>query len=128
VACPGDFDAIVVFGNGGNDQITLRLLADGLPPLHGEAFGDAGDDTLKSSPDNRTVPQPETYMEGGSGNDTMVSGNGADELHGGDGNDTIQSFAGADIVRGEAGDDSVSAGKEEPLANAADVIGRWRGL
>src|SRR6187402_293114 len=37
VACPGDFDAIVVFGNGGNDQITLRLIADGLPPLHGEA-------------------------------------------------------------------------------------------
>ena len=121
-ACLGDFDAIVVFGNGGNDQITLRLLADGLPPLHGEAFGDAGDDTLKSPPDNRSVPQPETYMEGGPGNDTLVSGNGTDELHGGDGNDTIQSFAGADIVRGEAGDDSVSAGKEEPLANAADVV------
>jgi hypothetical protein len=122
VACAGDFDAIVVFGNGGNDQITLRLLADGLPPLHGEASGGAGDDALKSPPDNRNVPQPETYMEGGPGNDTMVSGNGTDELHGGDGNDTIQSFAGADIVRGEAGDDSVSAGKEEPLTNAADVI------
>jgi hypothetical protein len=122
VGCVGDFDAIVVFGNGGNDQITLRLIADGLPPLHGEASGGAGDDTLKSPPDGRDVPQPETYMEGGPGNDTLVSGNGTDELHGGDGNDTIQSFAGADTVRGEAGDDSVSAGKEEPLDNAADVL------
>ena len=128
VACVGDFDAIVVFGNGGNDQITLHLLADGLPPLHGEASGDAGDDTLKSPPDTRDVPQPETYMEGGPGNDTMVSGNGTDELHGGDGNDTIQSFSGADIVRGEAGDDSVSAGKEEPLTNAADVVDGGEGF
>ena len=52
----------------------------------------------------------------------MVSGNGTDELHGGDGNDTIQAFAGADSVLGEDGDDSVSAGKEEPQANAADTI------
>lgn len=121
-ACAGDFDAVLVFGNGGNDQITLKLIADGLPPLHGEAYGDAGDDVLKSPPDGRNVPQPETYMEGGPGNDTIVSGNGPDELHGGDGNDTMQSFSGADFVYGEGGDDSVSAGKEEPAANAADVI------
>jgi Ca2+-binding RTX toxin-like protein len=122
VACLGDFDAIVVFGNGGNDKITLDLIADDLPPLHGEAYGGAGDDQLKAPPDTRDVPQPETYMDGEAGNDTIVSGNGTDELHGGDGNDTMQSFEGADVVRGEAGNDSVSAGKEEPEANAADVV------
>ena len=41
-------------------------------------------------------------MEGGPGNDIMVSGNGADDLRGGDGNDTMQSFSGPDTVRGEA--------------------------
>src|SRR4029450_1780117 len=46
--CTGDFDAIVVFGNGGNDTITMTLIADGLPPLQGEAYGGAGDDTLKA--------------------------------------------------------------------------------
>ena len=122
VACVGDFDAIVVFGNGGNDKVTMDLIADGLPPLHGEAYGDDGNDELKATPDNRDVPQPTTYIEGGGGNDTIVSGNGADELHGGDGNDTMQSFEGADVVRGENGDDSVSAGKEEPEANSADVV------
>lgn len=122
VGCEGDFDAIVVFGNGGSDTVTMTLITDGLPPLHGEAIGGAGNDTLRAPPDFRDVPQPETYIEGEGGDDTIVSGNGADELHGGDGNDTMQSFEGPDVVRGEGGDDSVSAGKEEPDANAADVV------
>jgi Ca2+-binding RTX toxin-like protein len=122
VGCSGEFDAIVVAGNGGNDTITMTLIADGLPPLHGEAYGGAGDDTLKAPPDFRDIPQPETYIDGEGGNDTIVSGTGPDELHGGDGDDTMQSFEGPDVVRGEAGDDSVSAGKEEPDANAADVL------
>jgi Ca2+-binding RTX toxin-like protein len=127
VACAGTFDAVVVYGNGGNDTITLGLtdktgVDPALPAIHGEAYGDAGNDTLKAPPDFRDIAQPETYMEGGSGNDTLVSGNGTDELHGGDGNDTIQSFEGEDAVYGEGGDDSVSAGKEEPDANAADIV------
>ncbi len=68
------------------------------------------------------MPQPATLLQGGAGDDEIVGGNGADELRGGEGNDTIQGFSGADLVFGEAGDDSVSAGKEEPLANAADVL------
>jgi RTX calcium-binding nonapeptide repeat (4 copies) len=123
VGCLGDFDALVVFGNGGSDTVTMDLIADGgLPPLHGEAYGGEGDDSLKATPDNRDVPQPDTYIEGGNGNDTIVSGNGPDELHGGPGNDTMQAFEGADAVLGEDGDDSVSAGKEEPEANAADTL------
>lgn len=101
VACLGDFDAIVVFGNGGNDTVTMDLIADGLPPLHGEAYGGAGNDTLKAPPDNRDVPQPETYIEGEGGDDTIVGGNGADELHGGDGNDDLDAWRGADLVHGE---------------------------
>jgi hypothetical protein len=121
VACEGVFPLVHVVAEGGNDKITMDLIVNE-SPMNAEVYGDAGDDELKATPDNRNVPQPQTYMEGGAGNDTLVSGNGIDELRGGDGNDTIQSFQGADTVRGEGGDDSVSAGKEEPATNAADVV------
>jgi hypothetical protein len=70
VACAGTFDAVVVYGNGGNDTITLGLtdktgVDPALPAIHGEAYGDAGNDTLKAPPDFREIAQPETYMEGG---------------------------------------------------------------
>jgi Ca2+-binding RTX toxin-like protein len=120
-ACEGVFAAVVAFGEGGNDKITMDLIVND-QPLNAEAYGGPGDDELKATPDTRDVPQPTTYIEGEAGNDTIVSGNGADELHGGDGNDTMQAFSGPDVVRGEAGDDSVSAGKEEPAPNAADVL------
>ena len=120
-ACEGVFAAVVVFGNGGNDKVTMDLIVNDLP-LNAEAYGGPGDDELKATPDTRNVPQPTTYIEGEAGNDIIVSGNGADELHGGEGNDTMQSFSGPDVVRGEGGDDSVSAGKEEPATNAADVV------
>jgi len=120
-ACEGVFAAVVAFGRGGNDKITMDLIVND-QPLNAEAYGGPGDDELKATPDNRNVPQPTTYMEGEAGNDILVGGNGADELHGGDGNDTIQAFEGPDIVRGEGGDDSVSGGKEEPDVNVADVV------
>lgn len=121
MACEGVFPLVHVVAEGGNDKITMDLLVNEFK-MNAEVYGDAGDDELRATPDNRDLAQPTTYMEGGSGNDTLVSGNGVDELLGGDGNDTMQSFSGADTVRGEGGDDSVSAGKEEPLANAADVV------
>jgi Ca2+-binding RTX toxin-like protein len=122
VGCAGNFPTVIVNGNGGNDKITLELIAEGLSPQRGQANGGDGNDELRSPPDFRDVPQPTTLFEGGPGNDTIVTGNGADDLRGGDGNDTMQSFEGPDAVRGEGGDDSVSAGKEEPEANAADVL------
>ncbi len=120
-ACEGVFASLVVFGQGGSDKITMDLIVND-QPLDAVVSGGAGDDELKATPDTRDVPQPETYIEGNEGNDTIVSGNGADELLGGDGNDTMRAFEGPDTVRGENGDDSVSAGKEEPDANAPDVL------
>ncbi len=123
VACAGSFDAVIAFGNGGNDTITLDLIEDEMSPLHGEAYGGDGEDTLQAPPDHRVgVQQPESYMEGEAGNDRMVGGDGSDELHGGDGNDTIEAWMGSDVVRGENGDDTVSAGTENPDTDVSDVL------
>ena len=122
VGCNGDFDAVIVFGNGGDDRIEMRLITDGLPPLHGEAYGGDGNDTLDALHDNRDVPQPESYLDGEGGDDTINGSNGADEIHGGDGNDEVMAWEGGDFVYGEAGDDNVRAGNEQPDANVGDVL------
>lgn len=44
---------------------------------------------------------------GGSGDDTIVTGAGADIINGGTGNDTINSGDGQDVVNGAAGDDVI---------------------
>jgi hypothetical protein len=82
VACEGVFPLVHVVAEGGNDKITMDLIVND-QPMNAEVYGDAGDDELKATPDTRDVPQPTTYIECGGGNDVIVSGNGADELHGG---------------------------------------------
>jgi hypothetical protein len=108
-ACVGDFDAIVVFGNGGSDTVTLDLIADGLPPLHGEAYGGDGDDTLRAPPDGRDVPQPETIIWGEGGNDTIEGGDGNDLLEGGFGHDVLDGGAGVDQFQGDRIEQNVIA-------------------
>lgn len=104
VACPGSFDAVLVEGKGGNDEVTLNLIYEGLPPLRGEAFGGPGNDTLEAPFDNRPIPQPETFLAGEAGNDTLAGGFGPDELLGGE------------------GDDFLSAGGASSVPNAADLL------
>ncbi len=115
VGCQGNFEAVRVFGNGGNDTVDLFLvLSVPDPALSAVVYGDAGNDTLNAHPDNRVgTQQPEGYFEGGSGNDKIIGTNGTDELRGGDGNDTLEGWEGPDAVYGEGGDDSVSGGVEE---------------
>lgn len=123
VVCSGAFDAVVVFGNGGNDMISLDLITDGMPPLRAEAAGGSGDDTVKTPADSREVPQPETLLTGDPGNDTIEGGNGVDDLRGGEGNDTIRGFGGSDFFFGEEGDDSIDA-----RDGAADQVDCGAGL
>jgi hypothetical protein len=117
VACQGTIDGVVVYGDDGDDRISLRLIADGVAPMSALVFGGPGNDTLEARPDNRDVPQPEVGIAGEGGNDKIVTGNGVDEVEGGDGNDDIETFKGADVVRGGAGDDTISVGG----GDAADV-------
>jgi Ca2+-binding RTX toxin-like protein len=46
-------------------------------------------------------------LDGGKGDDTLTSGQGADTVDGGAGDDLINSGRGADVLRGGAGDDTI---------------------
>jgi hypothetical protein len=87
---------IQVFGQAGNDQISLDETNGALPSAN--LFGGDGNDTLTGGSGNDLI-------FGEAGNDTLLGKGGNDQLFGGDGNDTLTGGTGNDMVFGEAGDD-----------------------
>jgi Ca2+-binding RTX toxin-like protein len=87
---------IDVFGQGGNDTITLDESNGALPPAR--LFGGAGNDVL-------TGGSGADQLFGGTGNDILLGKGGDDLLFGGAGNDTLTGGDGNDQVFGEAGND-----------------------
>jgi Ca2+-binding RTX toxin-like protein len=95
-AIVGNTSLIQVFGQGGNDTITVSEVNGAMPAV--ELFGGAGNDVL-------TGGSGADQLFGGAGNDTLLGKGGNDLLFGGAGNDTLTGGAGDDQVFGEAGND-----------------------
>jgi Ca2+-binding RTX toxin-like protein len=87
---------IQVFGQGGNDTITLSEVNGALPKAN--LFGGAGNDVL-------TGGSGGDQLFGQSGNDTLLGKGGFDFLFGGSENDTLTGGDADDQVFGESGDD-----------------------
>src|SRR5262245_42437607 len=87
---------IQVFGQGGNDTITLNEAVGALPAAN--LFGGQGNDTL-------TGGSGGDMLFGQAGNDTLLGKGGNDLLFGGAGNDTLTGGDADDQVFGQAGDD-----------------------
>jgi Ca2+-binding RTX toxin-like protein len=87
-----------VFGEGGNDTITLNEANGALPKAN--LFGGAGNDILTGGSGN-------DQLFGQDGNDTLLGKGGVDFLFGGAGNDSLTGGAGNDQVFGEAGNDQM---------------------
>jgi Ca2+-binding RTX toxin-like protein len=87
---------VQVFGQAGNDTITLNETNGALPAAL--LFGGAGNDVLTGGSGN-------DMLFGQAGNDTLLGKGGNDLLFGGDGNDVLTGGTGDDQVFGEAGDD-----------------------
>jgi Ca2+-binding RTX toxin-like protein len=87
---------IQVFGQAGNDQISLDETNGALPAAN--LFGGDGNDILTGGSGN-------DMLFGQAGNDTLLGKGGNDSLFGGDGNDVLTGGTGDDQVFGQAGDD-----------------------
>lgn len=87
---------IQVFGNGGNDVISLSEVNGALPKAN--LFGGAGNDVLTGGSGN-------DQLFGNAGNDTLLGKGGVDLLFGGADNDTLTGGVGNDQVFGQLGDD-----------------------
>src|SRR5690242_9418997 len=92
----GNTSVIQVFGQAGNDTISLDEANGALPAA--ELFGGAGNDTITGGSGN-------DLLFGQDGNDILLGKGGDDVLHGGNGNDTLTGGAGNDQVFGDAGND-----------------------
>jgi Ca2+-binding RTX toxin-like protein len=97
---------IDVFGQGGNDTITLDETNGVLPAAH--LFGGAGNDTLTGGSGNDMLfgQAGNDILNGKAGNDQLFGGSGDDTLTGGDGDDQMFGEAGNDRMIWNPGDDS----------------------
>jgi Ca2+-binding RTX toxin-like protein len=106
---------IQVFGQGGNDAITLDESNGALPAA--QLFGGAGNDVL-------TGGSGADLLFGGAGNDTLLGKGGADQLFGGAGNDVLTGGDGDDQVFGEGGNDRMiwNPGDDSDLFEGGDGV------
>src|SRR5262245_61156928 len=104
---------IQVFGQGGNDTITLDEANGALPAAL--LFGGDGNDVL-------TGGSGADQLSGDSGNDVLLGKGGNDTLHGGAGNDVLTGGDGDDQVFGEAGNDRMiwNPGDDSDLFEGGD--------
>src|SRR5258705_288427 len=93
---------IQVFGQAGNDTITLNEANGALPAVN--LFGGDGNDTITGGSGN-------DMLFGQAGNDILLGKGGNDFLFGGDGNDTLTGGAGDDRLLGGDGNDLITGGR-----------------
>jgi Ca2+-binding RTX toxin-like protein len=117
-----------IWGGRGDDQIFL------LDSFRGEAYGEDGNDYMNITgltSDARidggdghdmidcSGNQFGLVVFGGTGNDTILGSDFADELHGDEGNDVIEGGGGNDMIYVQGGgDDIVNGGQGEDIAYA----------
>jgi Ca2+-binding RTX toxin-like protein len=119
----GGIDNDTIYGGSGNDTITDVQGADEIYGGDGDDLIEAGIDTFSDyANDQPTVggrPNPffnsgdpnkddgRDFVDGGSGNDTIRTGDDSDTVYGGTGDDSINAGIDDDEVYGDDGDDSI---------------------
>ena len=73
-----------------------------------QVFGQDGNDTITLNEANGALPAANLF--GGNGNDTLTGGSGNDQLFGQAGNDTLLGKGGVDLLFGGAGNDVLTGG------------------
>ncbi|TWT10026.1 calcium-binding protein [Reyranella sp. CPCC 100927] len=115
-----------VFGDAGANAVTISRNAAGtilinggsVPILGGTAtvantnliqvFGQGGNDTIVLDESNGALPRANLF--GGTGNDVLTGGSGADQLFGQADNDVLNGRGGSDLLFGGAGNDTLTGG------------------
>jgi hypothetical protein len=106
---------VVMNGGAGNDVLDASRLDD----VTVEFDGGSGNDSLISG-------SAGGVLRGGDGNDTLEGGSGDDTLEGGAGDDRLMGSGGNDLLDGGTGDDTISGGTNNDSFFFADNYGNNR--
>src|SRR6266511_1437840 len=92
-----------------------------------QVFGQGGNDTITLNEANGALPRANLF--GGAGNDTLTGGSGGDMLFGQGGNDSLFGGAENDVLTGGTGDDQVfgEAGNDRMIWNPGDGTDLFEG-
>ncbi|WP_426956826.1 beta strand repeat-containing protein [Muricoccus radiodurans] len=128
-----------LFGDSLDNAVTLSRNAAGQILLNGapvggatvantslmQVFGQAGNDVLTVNEANGALPKANLF--GGSGNDVLTGGSGADLLFGQSDNDVLLGKGGNDFLFGGAGNDTLTGGDadDQMFGEAGDDLIIW---
>ncbi|MGC1496511.1 MAG: calcium-binding protein [Sulfitobacter sp.] len=82
---------------------------------------------LNGGNDEAIMGDAGSFVDGGTGDDTIRGGTGSDEIEGGDDNDDIRGRAGADNLDGGSGNDIVRAGRGDDVLDGGSGNDFMRG-
>jgi Ca2+-binding RTX toxin-like protein len=139
----GTDDALNLTGDTGDDHLSvggeaIDLTGDGAPDLFGagsiellRVSGGSGNDeiSLRGGDDLGPAWSSGSYLDGGTGDDTLVGGAGDDYLVGGAGDDDLQGREGADrfdMTGDPDGQDSLNGGSSTDVVDYAHRTGSLR--
>src|SRR3984957_20039049 len=90
-----------------------------------QVFGQAGNDTISLDESNGALPAANLF--GGDGNDTLIGGSGNDMLFGQAGNDILQGKGGDDLLFGGDGNDTLigGTGNDQMFGQAGNDLMIW---
>ena len=120
-------EKLVIYGQGGNDTISVSGLAFVPVTINGGKGDDTiegsyGDDQIDGAEGNDVISEAygNNTIDGAEGNDTITGGIGSDEIRGNEGNDEISSGDGSDYVDGGEGNDKLNGGTGDDLLLGRD--------
>ncbi len=106
----GNIDFITLLFKGGNDLALETPQCDGY----------TAEKKVEVEKTIHTNPKKNTFAEGGTGDDKINVGDGANNIDGGEGKDTIITGNGKNVVKGGKGDDKITTGTSPDFINGGE--------
>ena len=116
---PSANSGVHLIGNAGNNTVSGSFQDD---TLEGGAGDDVVEDILMSIYPTNHLPEDTDQLNGGDGNDHLISWSGNDLLNGGTGDDVLDGGSGNDLLDGGPGNDVILFGRGDGQDTLSEAV------